>query len=92
VTGLPLDPALAVGLGGVAGVAGGAWFFHDVRRFARRSARTGTGKRGLIAGLAVRLGLLAALLGLVAYLGGQVGTLAMLAGVVLARVVVRRAS
>lgn len=90
MTGLPLDPALAVGLGGVAGVAGGAWFFHDVRRFARRSAQAGTGRAGLIAGLAVRLGLLAALLAVVAYIGGQVATVALLAGVVLARIVVRR--
>jgi hypothetical protein len=86
----PLAPWLAVLLGGVVGVAGGAAFFVSGRSLARRLAAVGAGRRALAIGLAWRLALAAGVLAAVAWLGGLVGTLALLVGVALARLVVRR--
>jgi predicted permease len=86
----PLAPWLAVLVGGVAGVAGGAAFFMSGRQLAQRIAARGQGRRRLAAGLAWRLTLVAVALALVAWLGGMAGTLALLVGVGLARLVVRR--
>ena len=86
----PLAPWLAVLLGGVTGVAGGAAFFVSGRSLARRLAVRGAGRRALAVGLAWRLALAAAALVGVTWLGGLAGTLAVLVGVALARLVVRR--
>lgn len=89
---LPLDPALAVGIGGIAGVAGGVLFFEGVRRFAQRSAAAGQSRRRLVAGLAWRLAAVAGLLGASAYAGGSAGAVAVVVGLVVARLIVRRGS
>jgi hypothetical protein len=81
---------LAVGIGGVAGVAGGVLFFRGVRRFADHAVASGRGRGGLVGGLAWRLGAVAILVGAVGYLGGPPGAVAVLVGLVLARIVVRR--
>lgn len=85
-----LAPWLAVLVGGVAGVAGGAAFFVSGRQLAGRVAAQGGGSRALAGGLAWRLTLAVAVLVGVAWLGGMAATLALLLGVALARIVVRR--
>ena len=85
-----LAPWLAVLMGGVAGVAGGAAFFVSGRQLAQRVAARGAGGRALTLGLAWRLAVATAVLALVAWLGGLPGALALLVGVALARLVVRR--
>ena len=85
-----LAPWLAVLIGGVAGVAGGAAFFVSGRGLAQRLAAQGAGRRALARGLAWRLAVAVGVLALVAWLGGAAATLALLVGVALARLVVRR--
>jgi hypothetical protein len=84
------EPALAVGLGGIAGVLGGLLFFRGVRRFAARSVAAGRGKGALVAGLAWRLAAVVGLAATAGYFGGPPGALAVLVGLVLARLTIRR--
>ncbi|MFB6358050.1 MAG: hypothetical protein ABEJ96_03305 [Thiohalorhabdaceae bacterium] len=87
-----MDPALAVGMGGVAGVVGGVLFFRGVRRFAKHEGGKAQNRSRLVIGLAWRLAGVGVLLGAAAGAGGQPGALAVLGGLVLARLVVRRGS
>ncbi|MEF8792187.1 hypothetical protein [Thiohalorhabdus sp.] len=83
---------MAVGIGGVVGIVGGVLFFQGVRRFARRAETGRRDLRRLVFGLAWRLAAVAVLVGLVAYAGGSPGAVAVLVGLVLARLIVRRGS
>jgi hypothetical protein len=87
-----MGPAGAVALGGVVGVLGGVAFFRSVRRFAARSTASDRGPLPVVFGIAWRLGAVAAAAGMVAYAGGRSGALAVLGGLVVARIIVRRGS
>ncbi|MFP4559809.1 MAG: hypothetical protein ACLFRB_00605 [Thiohalorhabdus sp.] len=87
-----LEPAWAVGVGGVTGVLAGVVYFRALRAVAGRLAREGAGRGTVVLGLAWRLALVVGLAAAVTYIGGTPGTVAMLVGLVLARVVVPRRS
>ncbi|HKJ72154.1 MAG TPA: hypothetical protein VKA55_10415 [Gammaproteobacteria bacterium] len=84
------DPAVAVGLGGVAGVAGGVLFFSGMRRLARRAGAAEWSRVRVVGVLALGLAGVLGLLGGAASAGGPPAAAAFLAGLVLARLVVRR--
>jgi len=74
----------------VAGVVVGVLYFRALRTFAARMAGGGVGRGRILAGLVWRMSLVLLAAGLVAYGGGTPGILAMLVGLVLARVLVPR--
>ncbi|MFA9461741.1 hypothetical protein [Thiohalorhabdus methylotrophus] len=87
-----LGTAGAVAVGGVAGVLVGILYFRALRLFAGRMTGEGEGRGALLLGLSWRLAVVVLMAGLVAYLGGTEGTVAMLVGLILARVMVPRRS
>ena len=85
-----LEPAWVVGLGGAGGVLVGVAFFLSGRRLVARVRQAGGGRREVVAGLAWRLGLVLLVAVAAAYFGGSAGILALLLGLALGRLVVRR--
>lgn len=89
---MALEPAMAVAVGGVLGVAGGVFFFRSLRNFAEQMRAAPARPVFVVWGVGWRLTLVAIAFGLVGYAGGRPGALALLAGIILARIIVRRAS
>ena len=87
---MALAPAWAVAVGGGLGVVAGVLFFRGARAFAARAARAGQGRGALVRGLGWRLAGVVLLAAAVAWAAGPSGAAGLLAGLVLARLVVRR--